>query len=85
MTGTLTQNTQTVVEAYTVDELVQIDASQMHSGDSLSAALRRTLEIGCLCNDAFKNEEGIHVGQSTDVALLNILGVYGMADTREVR
>lgn len=47
--------------------------------------MRKTLEIGCFCNNAFKNEDGVHVGQSTDVALLNVLGVFGMLDLREVR
>ncbi|KAF8499358.1 Ca-transporting ATPase [Gautieria morchelliformis] len=82
-TGTLTKNEQTVVEAYTVDELVQIDGSLSHSSDTISSALRKTLEIGCLCNNAFKNG-GVHVGQSTDVALLNVLGLFGVGDLREM-
>ena len=83
--GTLTKNEQTIMEAYSVDELVHIDASQAHKDGHISVAVRKTLEIGCLCNNAFKNEEGMHVGQSTDVALLNVLGVFGMIDMREVR
>ncbi|KAJ7798618.1 Ca-transporting ATPase [Mycena olivaceomarginata] len=62
-TGTLTKNEQTVIEAYSVDE---------------------TLEIGAICNNAsiVRNEEGIFVGQSTDVALLNILHACGLPDQR---
>jgi len=83
--GTLTKNEQTITEVYTVDELVHIDVSQAHSDDHISIAVRKTLEIGCLCNNAFKNQGGMHVGQSTDVALLNVLGVFGMIDMSEVR
>ncbi|KAJ7750112.1 Ca-transporting ATPase [Mycena maculata] len=79
-TGTLTKNEQTVTEAYAVDEIVHLDPPP----SSLSAAIRKTLDIGALCNNASmaRNEEGIFVGQSTDVALLNILHVFGMPDRR---
>ncbi|KAJ7099347.1 Ca-transporting ATPase [Mycena belliarum] len=79
-TGTLTKNEQTVTEAYTVDEIVTLDPPP----STLSIAIRKTLEIGALCNNAamVRNEEGIFVGQSTDVALLNILHVFGLPDRR---
>ncbi|KAF8588832.1 Ca-transporting ATPase [Ramaria rubella] len=83
-TGTLTRNEQTVTKAYTVDELFEIDSSQSHRDSHISAALRKTLEIGCLCNNAFKNEDSVYVGQSTDVALLNVLEIFGMIDLREM-
>ncbi|KAJ7125393.1 Ca-transporting ATPase [Mycena epipterygia] len=79
-TGTLTMNEQTVTEAYAVDEIVHLDPPPA----SLTAAIRKTLDIGALCNNASmaRNEEGIFVGQSTDVALLNILHVVGLPDRR---
>lgn len=86
-TGTLTKNEQTVVEAYAVDETVTFDPSstKRYQGQ-ISPAIQKTFEIGALCNNASltKNEDGIYVGQSTDVALLNILEVCGVADSRNV-
>ncbi|TRM56861.1 hypothetical protein BD626DRAFT_413004 [Schizophyllum amplum] len=81
-TGTLTKNEQTVVEAYTVDETVHLDADGRFfhlsgratpSRDGPSPALRKVLEIGALCNNASaaRNAEGIYVGHAMDVALLN--------------
>jgi len=70
---------------YTIDELIKLDGSQSLSDTHISPALRKTIEIGCLCNNAFRNEDGVHVGQSTDVALLNVLQVFGMTDIRDVR
>jgi P-type Ca2+ transporter type 2C len=53
---------------------------------AISAALRKALDIGALCNNTSmsRNEDGVYVGQSTDVALLNALAVFGMVDRREV-
>ncbi|KAI0061869.1 Ca-transporting ATPase [Artomyces pyxidatus] len=83
-TGTLTKNEQTVTELYSVDEFVHIDPSAPVVPSSIAPALRKMLEIGALCNNAShtRNEEGIYVGQSTDVALLNILSVFDIADPR---
>lgn len=67
-----------------MDEHIKIDSSTSYNDVAISPALRKSLEIGCLCNNAFKNEEGVHLGQSTDVALLNILSQFGMVDLREV-
>ena len=87
LTGTLTKNEQTVTEAYSVDETIFLDPSSTipYSG-TISPAIRKTVDIGALCNNASltRNEDGVYVGQSTDVALLNVLGVFGMADRREV-
>jgi len=87
-TGTLTKNEQTVTEAYAMDETVFLDptSSQPYTGN-VSAAIRRALDIGAICNNAslVKNEDGIYVGQSTDVALLNVLQLFGVPDRRQVR
>lgn len=84
-TGTLTKNEQTVTEAYTVDETITLDPSSTapYSG-SVSSSLRKTIEIGALCNNASlsRNEDGVYVGQSTDVALLNVLDVFSFPDRR---
>lgn len=79
-TGTLTKNEQTVTEAYVVDEIILIDG---HAASSrLTPAMKKLLEIGALCNNAVTNEMGINVGQSTDVALLNVLRNFELADPR---
>lgn len=52
----------------------------------MSPAIRRAIDIGALCNNAsiVRNEDGAFVGQSTDVALLNVLQLFGLPDRREV-
>jgi Ca2+-transporting ATPase len=85
--GTLTKNEQTVKELYTVDETVYIDSSGVASHHHLtSLALKKAVEVGALCNNASasKNQDGQYIGQSTDVALLNILEVLKIADPRPV-
>lgn len=86
--GTLTKNEQTVTEAYAVDETVHIDPSTpVMPAERISPALTKAMEIGSLCNNASitRNENGEYVGQSTDVALLNVLEVFGIPDQRQVR
>jgi Ca2+-transporting ATPase len=48
--------------------------------------MKKALDIGSLCNNAsmVRNEDGVFVGQSTDVALLNVLDVVGVPDRRVV-
>ena len=84
--GTLTRNEQTVTELYTVDELVFVDPAAPLPPTHVSPALHKTLEIGALCNDASiaQNEDGNYVGHATDVALLNVLSVFGLPDPRHV-
>jgi Ca2+-transporting ATPase len=84
----LTKNEQTVVEAYAVDETVHIDPSNATTMDkrSISLAVKKAMEIGSLCNNASltRNEDGEFVGQSTDVALLNVLDTFELPDPRQV-
>ena len=84
--GTLTRNEQTVTELYTVDELVNVDPAAPAPPAHVSPAMCKTLEVGALCNDAStaRNEDGNYVGQATDVALLNVLSVFGLPDPRQV-
>jgi P-type Ca2+ transporter type 2C len=79
-------NEQTVTELYTVDESTRIDPNSPSAPAHVSPALQKALEIGAICNNASasRNEAGVFVGQSTDVAMLNILHVFGMPDPREV-
>ncbi|KAL9712101.1 High affinity Ca2+/Mn2+ P-type ATPase-like protein [Leucoagaricus gongylophorus] len=84
-TGTLTKNEQTVTEAYAVDETIHFDpSSSTPYAGTISPAMRKALEIGSFCNNAslLRNEDGVFVGQSTDVALLNVLSVAGISDRR---
>ncbi|KAH9485618.1 Calcium-transporting ATPase 1 [Psilocybe cubensis] len=85
-TGTLTKNEQTVTEAYAVDETLFLDpSSSIPYTGTVSPAIKRALDIGALCNNAslIRNEDGVYVGQSTDVALLNVLQLFGVPDRRE--
>jgi P-type Ca2+ transporter type 2C len=86
-TGTLTKNEMTVTEAYAVDETIFLDPSSTapYNG-SVSPAIKRAMEIGAICNNSTmeRNEDGAFVGQSTDVALLNVLDLFGIADRRAV-
>ena len=86
-TGTLTKNEQTVTEVYAVDETIFLDpTSTIPYAGSLSPAIEKALDIGALCNNASleKNQDGVFVGQSTDVALLNVLQIFGFPDRRQV-
>lgn len=80
-TGTLTKNEQTVTEIYVVDENVHVDDPR----STISPAVRKLLEIGSLCNNSSmsKDGEGKYVGQSTDVALMNVLSSFDMPDQRQ--
>ncbi|CCO31399.1 hypothetical protein BN14_05440 [Rhizoctonia solani AG-1 IB] len=85
-TGTLTQNEQTVSQVFVVDHIVNVETGfgTRINTNMVTPAVRKTLEIGGLCNNAFRNTEGINVGQSTDVAMLNVLAEFGVRDERRV-
>ena len=74
-----------MTEAYAVDEIVHVDSGT--ASHTISPALRKAMDIGVLCNNAslVRNEDGEFVGQSTDVALLNALDLFGLPDRRHVR
>lgn len=93
-TGTLTKNEMTVTQVYTVDDLVDLTPHLHpsfgpkhpdHAEFNPSAAMIKTISIGNICNNAFKNEQGVNVGQATEVALLNVLPVVNRDDDRKVR
>ncbi|TYJ58696.1 calcium-transporting P-type ATPase, PMR1-type [Cryptococcus floricola] len=94
-TGTLTKNEMTVTHIYTLDDLVDL-TPHLHAASSpfgprdpstsdlwTSPALLKTALIGNLCNDAFKDDKGVNVGQATEVALLNVLPVLNTDDQRK--
>ena len=84
--GTLTKNEQTVIEIYTVDEMTRVDSGGSSAQPTkVTPALKKALHIGSVCNNARLNEQGVFVGQSTDVALLNVLRIFDMSDPRPVR
>lgn len=72
-----------MTELYTVDDLKVLQVGMTHHG-RISEALRKNIAIGNICNNAFRNSEGVNVGQSTDVALLDIVTTFGLQDAREV-
>ncbi|CAK9781097.1 calcium-transporting P [Cutaneotrichosporon oleaginosum] len=93
-TGTLTRNEMTVTHMYAVDDLTDLNpqlaaASTMGpkhpdlAAYSPSAALLKTAQIGALCNNAFRNNEGKNVGNATEVALLNVLPILRAEDERK--
>lgn len=76
-------NEQTVTEIYSVDETVELSSISVPPV-KLAPALRKVLQVGCLCNNAFVKDDGKVVGQSTDVALLKVLDTFGAPDERRV-
>ncbi len=92
--GTLTKNEMTVTHLYAVDDLADLTphlhSSQFsprhpdHAESTTSPAMVKAALIGNICNNAFRNETGVNVGQATEVALLNVLPVIGRDDERKV-
>ncbi|TKY88783.1 hypothetical protein EX895_002414 [Sporisorium graminicola] len=79
-TGTLTTNEMTVTKCWTAEDDI-IDVAQ-HMSHKHTQALSRVLLTGNVCNNSHRNELGTNVGQATDVALVNILRVFGLEDQR---
>ena len=79
-TGTLTTNEMTVTKCWTAEDAI-VDVAQ-HMSHKHTQALSRVLLTGNLCNNSHRNEQGTNVGQATDVALVNILRVFGLEDQR---
>ncbi|UZJ56340.1 hypothetical protein CBS101457_005660 [Exobasidium rhododendri] len=79
-TGTLTSNEMTVVRCYTVEEgVVDLTVNIPHSH---SSALSKVLLVGNICNSSHRDERGNNVGQATDVAMVNVLRLFGLEDRR---
>lgn len=79
-TGTLTSNVMTVVACQTVEEgVIDLAVSVPHSQ---SPALSKVLLVGNVCNSSHRDERGNNVGQATDVAMVNVLRLFGLEDRR---
>lgn len=79
-TGTLTTNEMTVTKCWTAEDGI-LDVAE-HMSHRHTQALSRMLLTGNVCNNSHRNETGMNVGQPTDVALVNILKVFGLEDQR---
>ncbi|KAF9434576.1 High affinity Ca2+/Mn2+ P-type ATPase-like protein [Entomortierella beljakovae] len=84
-TGTLTMNQMTVTKAFTLAEGFPVELDKAKEVDvDLHPGLRRMLQIGNLCNNAFLDEHSKWIGQPTDIALIEVLGKLGISDERPV-
>lgn len=84
-TGTLTTNQMTVTQIFTSDDGLRTVASLAEPSISplkISDSIHKTLQIANLCVNAYQNQDGVNVGPSTEVALLNVLKVFGIEDFR---
>ena len=79
-TGTLTCNEMTVVRSFTTED-GELDLTRALPHNQ-SRSLAKMLLVGNLCNNSHRNEAGINVGQATDVALVNVLRLFGLEDKR---
>ena len=78
-----------MTEVYVVDETIPVDSapeSAVPLMENHSHSIHKLLEVGSICNNASaaKNADGVYIGQSTDVALLNVLSSFGVEDARQV-
>ena len=94
VSGTLTTNEMTVTHVYAVDDLIDLSPYLHHTYESRNhgrdvfrppPAFQKAALVGNLCNNAFRNEHGVNIGQPTEVALLNVLPILGVEDSRKVR
>ncbi|KAF9955026.1 High affinity Ca2+/Mn2+ P-type ATPase-like protein, partial [Modicella reniformis] len=84
-TGTLTMNQMTVTKAFTLAEDFPVDLDKTKTVDvDFHPGLRRLLQVGNLCNNAFLDEHSKWIGQPTDIALIEILRELGVTDERPI-
>ncbi|WP_290459213.1 cation-translocating P-type ATPase, partial [Romboutsia ilealis] len=71
-TGTLTQNKMTVVEVYTYENK-NISLADNHELAATKSSIQdRYLNlVSILCNDSYVNNEGVEIGDPTEIALIN--------------
>ncbi|KAI8331017.1 PMR1-type calcium-transporting P-type ATPase [Chlamydoabsidia padenii] len=80
-TGTLTVNQMTVTKVFTLQNHTIFDYEHTIP-NQFTPALRQTLRIGNLCNNANVSEDGKYIGQPTDIALLDVAIRSGFQDER---
>ncbi|PWN51563.1 calcium-transporting P [Violaceomyces palustris] len=79
-TGTLTSNEMTVVKVFTAEDgILDLSKSVPHTQ---SRALAKSVLTGNICNNSHRDETGKNVGQATDVAMVNVLRLFGLEDKR---
>lgn len=74
----------TVTKAYTVDHGI-FDTDVSPPLLSFEDAQAKLFLVGNICNHSHTDRAGVHVGQATEVALMNVLSSVGLKDQREVR
>lgn len=90
-TGTLTQNHMTVTKIWAFDfkgtfnspflVVEKLDDKTLHH--SLTANIRRVLEVGNICNNArYSTDNEKYVGNPSDIAILESLPHFGVEDAR---
>lgn len=78
-------NQMTVTKAFTLAEGFPVELDKAKNVDvDLHLGLRRLLQVGNLCNNAFLDEHSKWIGQPTDIALIEVLKNLGVADERPV-
>lgn len=86
-TGTLTQNKMTVVDTYVYNPqkvLVEDDCLEVATTKAISQQ-ESYLVLGCsLCNDSDITNEGVEIGDPTEIALMNYANKSGF-DYQEIR
>ncbi|KAG0359029.1 High affinity Ca2+/Mn2+ P-type ATPase-like protein [Podila minutissima] len=84
-TGTLTMNQMTVTKAFTLAEGFPVDLETARGVDvDVHPGLRRLLQVGNLCNNAFLDEHSKWIGQPTDIALIDVLRGLNITDERPI-
>ncbi|KAF9194650.1 High affinity Ca2+/Mn2+ P-type ATPase-like protein [Haplosporangium sp. Z 767] len=84
-TGTLTMNQMTVTKIFTLAEGFPVELDQSKNVDvDVHPGMRRLLQVGNLCNNAFLDEHSQWNGQPTDIALIKVLGTLNIADERPI-
>lgn len=96
-TGTLTQNKMTVISLFcpALDDRVHVEhrnrsnvVALQYNNSSINSfqhhCIRKLFQASILCNDAILNQDGKHVGQPTEIALLSTASKLGFADERNL-
>lgn len=93
-TGTLTQNHMTVTKMWSYDfkgsfntpflVVEKLDDDSLHN--NLTGNMRKTLEVGNICNNTkYSVENEKYVGNASDAALVECLPHFGMDDVRNTK
>jgi len=78
-------NQMTVTKIFTLAEGFPVDVDQTKSIDvDLHPGMRRLLQVGNLCNNAFMDDHSQWIGQPTDIALIEVLRGLSISDERPV-